>query len=366
LRIGMTTVIAAAGCILRLCHDLRSSSGDMASSKKPGQRKKTQAEKSASLESAAAAELGSAEPLAERYYRLAETMNARGAMELAVPFYRQALVLLLEERNQLRQLLPEDHQRVFQVQTDDDLAGLLQAAHLLRAERNGSSDAQPSCPDDCQDLDSGVAELAEDLTPESARQVIAGLDELMLQYPGQVMPPDGHSLKGKALILLGQVVEGLDCFKAAYEADPSHVKHSINYAGSLLSQSRSHEALPILRSLHKSGLYTLSPQEKQAILRNLASAEDQQGRPDVALQLRHQWLLSQPDALSPERWLDFCRVGLVETVDRELKSMAVGMLEDLYRLYPKCRAAAEVLAEVLESLGDYRRTALIYRNLLRT
>ena len=46
-------------------------------------------------------------PMADRYYELAENMNSRGAIELAVPFYRQALALLLEERKQLRQLVPE-------------------------------------------------------------------------------------------------------------------------------------------------------------------------------------------------------------------------------------------------------------------
>ena len=40
------------------------------------------------------------ESMADRYYAIAETMNTRGAMELAVPFYRQAVALLLAERDE--------------------------------------------------------------------------------------------------------------------------------------------------------------------------------------------------------------------------------------------------------------------------
>ena len=44
--------------------------------------------------------------LADRYHDLAEAMNARGSMELAVPFYRQAVALLLAERPQWRAAFP--------------------------------------------------------------------------------------------------------------------------------------------------------------------------------------------------------------------------------------------------------------------
>ena len=43
--------------------------------------------------------------MADRYYAMAENMNTRGAMEMAVPFYRQAITLLLAERASLQQKL---------------------------------------------------------------------------------------------------------------------------------------------------------------------------------------------------------------------------------------------------------------------
>ena len=54
--------------------------------------------------------------LADRYHDLAEAMNARGSMELAVPFYRQAVALFLpaitpvcgfpDSRRRIRRIAP--------------------------------------------------------------------------------------------------------------------------------------------------------------------------------------------------------------------------------------------------------------------
>ena len=99
----------------------------------------------------------SAVPLADRYYDLAETMNARGAIEMAVPFYRQALALLLEERKQLRQLLPEAEQ-----------TRSAQNAQIPEAELNGLLADDSSLKGIDLDLESRIAELAEELNVSSA------------------------------------------------------------------------------------------------------------------------------------------------------------------------------------------------------
>lgn len=299
-------------------------------------------------------------------------MNARGAIELAVPFYRQALALLLEERNQLRQLLPENERIAFQALSENDLVDLLQAADLLGTDRSDEADLQLGTIQGCSgsdldiELDSCVAELAEDLTPISACQVIAGLDELLLRSPGQRTSAEWHSLRGKAFILIGDLVEALNCFELAYQANPAESKHVINFAGSLLSQSRSREALSLLRPLYASGVDALNAPEQHALFRNLSAAESQEGHLLAALQLRHEWLLSQPDAFGSEYWLELCREALCHADDHELYSAAVRFLRDLHRLKPESRPVAEALAQALESLGEYRQAALLYRHLLRS
>ena len=76
-------------------------------------------------------DIGSDLPMADRYYQLAETMNAQSAIELAVPFYRQALALLLQERNQLNQLIPEEQQQQLKGTREEEIQGLIQEAAVL-------------------------------------------------------------------------------------------------------------------------------------------------------------------------------------------------------------------------------------------
>jgi tetratricopeptide (TPR) repeat protein len=289
--------------------------------------------------------------LVDRYFQLAEKMNAQGAVELAVPFYRQALTLLLEERRQLRQLLPESARQNLEEKRQDELRGLLNAAELLT-------------PD--VDLEASIAELAQELTVQSAQQVLVGLQELLLRCPGPSVPAEAHSLRGKALLLQGNLEEALSSFLAAQEAEPGQPRHGINLAGALLMQSRYEEALPVLRLIHQGDLNRLSGDEIQALLRNLASAESQAGNLCAALCLRHQWLLVNPDALSVERWLDLCRPALDLKSDEVLSLEALSFLRDLHRLLPGHRAVMEVLAQALEGQGDYREAALLYRELLRS
>ena len=53
---------------------------------------------------------------ADRYYAIAEVMNQRGALELAVPFYRQAFALLVAERNVLKKMLGDEPQDPTQIE----------------------------------------------------------------------------------------------------------------------------------------------------------------------------------------------------------------------------------------------------------
>ena len=128
------------------------------------------------------------QPLADRYYELAETMNARGAMELAVPFYRQAVALLLEERQQLRQLLPDGVPqppvtRAAPALSDAAVEGLL-------AE---------SSPSTAETLEARLAELAEELTPTSAQQVLVGVDAL-LRWSGASVLPSSMAISSKPVV----------------------------------------------------------------------------------------------------------------------------------------------------------------------
>ena len=116
--------------------------------------------------------------MADRYYAMAETMNTRGAMEMAVPFYRQAIALLLAERQTLQQKLGGgDAQPVAEELPLNELQGLLEAAEALgkpAIDDPMAADAHAAEPVE-PPLEDQIAELASELGAENASQVMVGL-----------------------------------------------------------------------------------------------------------------------------------------------------------------------------------------------
>ena len=148
---------------------------------------------------------------ASRYYDMAESLNVRGAMEMAVPFYRQAIALLLAERENLQAQLggaastPVGGDLPF-----DELHGLLKSAEALGSESTQAA-AGPSVEDQIQ-------ELASELNQASALQVMTGL-KAIADRSGQPMPASGLALLAKAQMLLGKKEDGLRSFEAALAAE---------------------------------------------------------------------------------------------------------------------------------------------------
>lgn len=294
------------------------------------------------------------QPLADRYYELAETMNARGAMELAVPFYRQAVALLLEERQQLRQLLPDGVPQPPMTRAAPALSDA--AVEGLLAE---------SSPSTAETLEARLAELAEELTPTSAQQVLVGVDALLRWSGASVLPAAGFNLRGKAHVLLGDSAAAVSAFAAARDADPDELSYDLNLAAALVMAGKAAEALALLQPLHEGGLTALPAPLREPLLRNLASAEQQAGRRSAALERRREWLALNPEAVPLQRWLAWAGLGLAADADAASQREALVFLEDLLRHWPDERSIKEVLAQALEARGDYRRAALLYRDLLR-
>ena len=290
-----------------------------------------------------------ATPMADRYYELAETMNARGAIELAVPFYRQALALLLEERKQLRELLPEAQGPRSAVIPEAEVQGLLTEATALTGV----------------DLEARIVELEEELTAESAQQVLVGLDELAAAQGDGTFPAAGHNLRGKALLLLGEATQALAEFGQAREAEPQSPLYAINLAAALLTQKRHTDALALLRPLYAKGLAALPEALQQPLLRNLATAARQAGHLLESLQVRRQWLTLDSRSVGLDRWLQWAGVGLQQELGDPARAEALALLQDLHRLHPGERQVMQALAGAWEAQGEYRQAALLYRDLLR-
>ena len=314
------------------------------------------------------------ESMADRYFAIAEKMNTHGAIELAVPFYQQAINLLLCERNNLRQQLPNGQNNPATTMSFDELPGLLEAAQAWEgqqgedlkinladsAKRTESTEAiESSRPS----LDSRINELAEELTSTSAQQVLAGLVEL--ETEANSLPACGLSLRGKALMLQGEHTAALASFEAALALIPDQAELRINTAAARLTNQDSSGALSLLRQVHSEGLEQLDKPTSNALLRNLGTAESQAGNVAAALRIRHQWLLLNPAAVPLQRWLNWAQKGLEKPNSDQARQEAIAMLKDLHRLAPDQRNVIEALAMALEEDGDYRQASLLYRELLR-
>lgn len=316
--------------------------------------------------------------MADRYYAMAENMNTRGAMEMAVPFYRQAITLLLAERASLQQKLGgASAQQLAQELPMDELHGLLEAAEALgqssstpaptatdvRAQAAPASAARQ--PIARESAEAQIAELASELDKENALQVIAGLKALADGSGGQ-LPASGLALLGKAQMLLGQPADGLQSFEAALAAAPADQDLQINTGAARLATGDAQGALALLRRVWQQGLDALEPSSQRALLRNLSAAEAKAGYLAGALQLRLKWFQRDPQAVSLQRWLAWAQQGLEDSEKASpVRQAAMALLTALQQAAPEDRSLLQQLADALEDQGDYREAALLYRQLLR-
>ena len=316
--------------------------------------------------------------MADRYYELAESMNQRGAMELAVPFYRQAVALLLAERESLQQQLQGGAvSPALRGSADQDaLHGLLEAADVLTDKPvaaepavqpvEPSASPAPASPSVDQDqLEAQIAELSDELSAKTALQVMAGLKALADQTKGQ-LPASGLALLGKTQMVLGKSADSLKSFEAALVKDPQSLDLQINVGAAHLANQNVDAALEFLRGVWTAGLDQIDEKSRSALFRNLSSAEGKAGRPLVALQLHRSWLEQLPDSVPIERALKCANQGLkLGENDGLIQKEALQLLRELRAVHPSERQVIQALADGLESVGDYREAALLYRELLK-
>lgn len=295
---------------------------------------------------------------ADRYYDMAESLNVRGAMEMAVPFYRQAIALLLAERENLQaQLGGAASKPVGGDLPLEELHGLLKSAEALGSETK--QNVGPS-------MDDQIQELAAELNQASALQVMAGL-KAIADRSGRPMPAAGFALLAKAQMLLGKTADGLKSFEAALAAEPDSIDFQINTGAARLAEGDVDGALMLLRGVYNAGVETLELKIVSALLKNLSVAEARADHLDEALRLRLQWFQLAPESVPVERWLKWAKEGLASSAqDAPARSLGLDLLKALQEQHPQDRKLMQGLADALEDQGDYREASLLYRELLRS
>lgn len=286
---------------------------------------------------------GDAQVLIKRCYAIAEELNKRGAIDMAVPFYRQTIALLLatvEPSLEAEPIYVEMIDALGQVAGPSAFA--VQAADRLPPE-----------------LDQHLQALEQDLSTANALTVRKLLIELGEQV-GQT-----HSgliaLLAKTYVLEDDFQQARMYFEQALALAPADPKLIMNTGAAFMACGDCQSALRLLRPLARQRQEIADSSIVRSLLSNLAIAEMQTGSVSAAASLRIELAGLDPDALPLQDWLDDARRWIEIGHRKEAKELLIG----LRAVYPSDRGVLELLGRLLEDLGDFREAALIYRDLLR-
>jgi len=289
--------------------------------------------------------------LVVRYYAMAEELNGRGAMELAVPFYRQAIALLLAERDQ-KQSQPLSGTEL--LQSSGDVEGVIAAAQQVR-----SSQAIITEPD----LYNQLAALEEELTLDSVNEVSAALEHLHMHW----VKPNAQlsALTAKTHLLKGELVEAKTCFEHAHTLAPSCLRIAMNTAAARLACGQATSALDLLRSLLNRIDELSDLGHVSTFFGNLARAELEVGTRERALDaLKEQLACDSEESVDLEFWLDQADSWVANGFKAEARALLEAIKEFSGGEFQRQRLLT-LLAELLEADGSYRDAALVYRELLK-
>lgn len=287
--------------------------------------------------------------LVDRYYSLAEELNSKGSLELAVPFYRQTIALLLANRDQdlTRNSLLSQLQ-----QASSDVDGVLTVAENLKPSNPAISESE---------LLRQIAALEEELSLASCREISSALEELRELWGKPHAQLLG--LMAKVQILDGELLAAREFFEQAYSLDPDCLKISMNTAASRLACGDPEAALVLLRPLISRIDELSSIGSTSSFWGNLAMAELEIGERQRALEALNHLLACGSEDVPFAFWLDQAESWKESGLNSDVQSLLellkdhIGDLELSQRLLP-------LLAEVLELMGSYREAALVYRELL--
>jgi tetratricopeptide (TPR) repeat protein len=288
--------------------------------------------------------MAGANDLIARCHAIAEDLNGRGALDLAVPFYRQTIALLLAQAEQ-------GSERA-EAATADSAA----VADVLTVSHGHEAALMLPC---AADLDQHLGALEQDLTVANAATVQTLLQELQ----GQRDQPSAQllALLAKTHLLQANLKAALACFHQALELAPADPSLLVNTGAARLACGDCSGALALLRPLAAQRHTLEDPRLLKALLRNMALAELEAGRVAQAALLRAELAGLAPDELPLEDWLEDVRQWLETGCRQEAKSLLLA----LRAVHPLQPAVLELLAYTHEALGDFRDAALVYRDLLR-
>jgi len=260
-----------------------------------------------------------------------------------VPFYRQTIALLLADSSVGDAAAPDAVDTVQQASGDQECMTLQPAGFEVLPE----------------ELQLHLSALEEDLSSANASTIQTLLLDLQDQCKSPYAPVLG--LLAKTYLYQGELESALALYQQALALEPLDPKLILNTAAASLALGDRTTALKLLRPLARRRHTLNDARVVCSLLSNLALAELEVGQVAEAAHLRAELAGRSPDTVPLQDWLEDAR----RWAEMGNRHDAKGLLVALRAVHPRHRGVLELLAQILEELGEFRDAALVYRDLLR-
>lgn len=322
--------------------------------KAPGQPAALPSAPSASADAPLSSTAEPRHSLIHRYLQMAEDLNQRGAMEMAVPFYRQVISLLMGGEDGIQPAAVVQAERTSTVVSPRVVREAAVSDALIEPEPTGEEAAITEFK---RQLDA----IVEQLQPHNSAEAAEALAELSERW---TQPNDALlAAQAKAALLQGKIDVALKHFEQALELNPHSVHHRLNAASAHLASGRHRMCLALLEplvaqqaALHELGI--LSSFRNNWILAQLAD-----GNVEAANEALAQWLRDEPASVNLATWIEQAKQLRADQHLRQAQQLLSTLAEGANA--EQRRMVLPPLAELLDELGEHRDAALLYRELLR-
>ncbi|MBV2350363.1 hypothetical protein KUL97_01430 [Synechococcus sp. HK05] len=285
---------------------------------------------------------------------MAEDLNQRGAMEMAVPFYRQVISLLMGAETGIQPAAVVQAERQSTVISQTVVRDGPLSDALMEPEQTEEDAAR-------MELNRQLAAIIGQLQPHTSAEAEAALAELSERW---AQPNDALlAAQAKAALLQGKIEIALEHFEQALELNPHSVQHRLNAASAHLASGRHQMCLALLEPLAAQEavlreLGILSSFRNNWILAQLAD-----GNVEAANEALAQWLRDEPASVNLATWIEQAKQLIADQHLRQAKQLLSTLAEGANA--EQRRMVLPPLAELLDELGEHRDAALLYRELLR-
>lgn len=293
--------------------------------------------------------------LASRYKEVADQFNTQEKTSIAVPLYRQAILLLIEAR--------------------DNLKNEIQACSNKRSKGEGlTSHLEENNACDSSELNSANAALAEctrkalksqlishsdNLSSESAHKLLKSIEHLEKEL--HQLPIELHLFCCKAYLLVEDANKANTALNKADLNDPIAKGLASEVFNRHLALKQPKQALYILNQLSQHSDHTDDTDQGLLLLSQFAEAKVKAGKADVAAEY---W--SYLTAIAPEK-IDLKKLlnNAKQWLEKGETEAALTLLMELNAMLGRQPLLMELLTSSHESMGNYEAAEMVYSEIIQ-